>query len=246
MRSLLAVLWLLVPVGLIAFHYGPGQAKLARDRAARQLSIARSAEAREDWKAANAAYGQALLDLPAGDTDARLRTRLAQAKTRMYLGEMPEASEDVEGILQDALDQSPNNRELQNELRSTAGSMHYYLAWLMRLEGADKDEWTEQTEAARQDFRLLAEDAQSRGDSSAKAHQENLEATIRLARMDLSELKGLPLPKQCNGNCNCSGKCRKQKESRTKIPKKGGDARQQISKDKSSSAGMNDRPGGGS
>ena len=55
----------------------------------------------------------------------------------------------------------------------------------------------------------------------AVGHEQNLEATIRLARMDLSELKGLPLPKECNGNGNCAGKCRKQKESRTKIPKKG-------------------------
>ena len=69
-------------------------------------------------------------------------------------------------------------------------------------------------------------------------------STIRLARMDLSELKGLPLPKECNGNCNCSGKCRKQKESRTKVAKKPGDARQEIQKDKG--AGKNDRPEGGS
>src|SRR3954465_2606821 len=104
MRKLFSVLWLLIPVGLIAYHYGPGQEKLARDRAAKQISVARAAEAREDWRAAHAAYAQALIELPENDTDARLQTRLAQAKTRVYFGELPEAMEDVESILKDALE----------------------------------------------------------------------------------------------------------------------------------------------
>jgi len=246
MRKLLAVLWLLVPVGLIAYHYGPGQLKLQRDRAARQVSLAREAEGRDDWKGAYEAYAKALHDLPDVDKDARLMTRLAQAKTRMYFGELPEAMEDVESLLGDATADT-TNRALQDQIRSTAGSMHYYTAWAMRLEGAETAEWTEQTEAARQHFRMLSENAIERGDAKAAGeHEKNLEATIRLARMDLSELKGLPLPKECNGNCNCAGKCRKQKESRSKVPKKGKDARQDIAKDKAAGAGANDRPEGGS
>ena len=246
MRKLLAVLWLLVPVGLIAYHYGPGQDKLARDRAARQISLARAAEASENYRAAYDAYAKALQDIPETDQETRLLTRLAQAKTRMYLGELPEAMEDAEQILLDAIDADAPIK-LVDQVRSTAGSMHYYVAWLMRLEGAETAEWTEQTEMARQHFRLLAEESPVRDAVATPGHQANLEATVRLARMDLSELKGLPLPKECNGNGNCSGKCRKQKESRTKVPKKGnGDARQEISKDKAAGAGANDRPDGGS
>src|SRR5688500_17743859 len=246
MRKLLAVLWLLVPVALIAYHYGPGQLKLQRDRAARQLSLARQAEAREDFKAAFDAYGRALHELPDVDKDARLLTRLSQAKTRMYFGELPEAMEDVENLLADATTDT-SNRAIHDQIRSTAGSMHYYVAWNMRLEGAETAEWTEQTEAARQHFRMLSEGSIERGDAKAAVgHEQNLEATIRLARMDLSELKGLPIPKECQGNGNCAGKCRKQKESRTKVPKKGNDARQEISKDKAAGAGANDRPDGGS
>jgi hypothetical protein len=219
---------------------------LSRDRAAKQIALAKAAEARDQWKLAEACYRQALQDLPTQDVDVRLAARLAHAKTRMYLGELPEAMADVESLLQDALRDS-DDLKLQNQIRTTAGSMHYWVAWLMRLEGAEKDEWTEQTECARQYFRMLAEDAVAGGDSSnADSHQKNLEATIRLARMDLSELKGLPLPKECDGNCNCSGKCRSQKESRSKVAKKPSDARQQISEDKDKGAGMNDRPPGGS
>lgn len=246
MRSLLTVAWLVIPVALLAYHYGPGQEKLARDRAARELKVAEAAEAKDDWKAAHAAYGRALQNLPEKDSEARLKARLAQSKTRMYFGELPEAAEEVDALLADA-HKDAASQALKDEIRSTAGSMRYYLGWLMRLEGAETEEWTEQTEAARQEFRLLAEQSQARGDAgAAKGHQENLEASIRLARMDISELKGLPLPKQCQGNGDCAGKCRKQKESRSKVGKKPGDARQQITEDKSKGAGKNDRPEGGS
>jgi hypothetical protein len=67
----------------------------------------------------------------------------------------------------------------------------------MRLEGLGRDEWEPEAEAARQTYKLLAEDAARRGDPAAAArHREDLEASVRLARMDLSELQGLPLPSQ--------------------------------------------------
>jgi hypothetical protein len=69
----------------------------------------------------------------------------------------------------------------------------------MRLEGASTDEWTVEVENARQHFRLLAEENLPHGKEAARPYQENLEATVRLARMDLSELQGLPLPKFCEG-----------------------------------------------
>ena len=63
------------------------------------------------------------------------------------------------------------------------------------------------TEAARQTWRLLAEQAEERGDDAARdRHARDLEAVVRLARMDPEELQGLPIPSQCNG-CR-SGTCR--------------------------------------
>ena len=47
--------------------------------------------------------------------------------------------------------------------------------------------------------------------------RENLESAIRLARMDLTELQGLPLPKQCKG-C-CSGKCKSKGPAKKSPPK---------------------------
>ena len=243
MRKLLAVLWLLVPVGLIAFHYGPGQQRVDRDRSAAKVAAARAAEAKEDWRGAMNAYAEAISALPPGDAEPRFKLRLAHAKARMRAGELPEAAVDVEGLLEDAT-AANMPADLVKEVRATVGTMHYYLAWLMRLEGADAEEWTLETEQARQHFRLLAEETKAAGDVKAEDHQKNLEAVIRLARMDLSELKSLPLPKDCQGNGDCCGKCRKQREGRIKVAKKPGDARQQVSEDKKKAAGQNNRPEG--
>ena len=46
----------------------------------------------------------------------------------------------------------------------------------------------------RQTYKLLAQE--ERDDAKKLALQEDLESSIRLARMDLSELQGLPLPSQ--------------------------------------------------
>lgn len=245
MRKFLSALWLLVPVAIISWHYGPGQDSLSRDQAARFISNARLAETSKDWKSARDYYRQAMDALPAGDTDVRLAVQLSAAKTRMYLGELPEGMEQVDALLDEAL-QTSANKALQDEIRATSGLMHYYVAWLMRLEGAETEEWTEQTEIARQQYRLLAEQAAAQKDSAADSYQKNLEAVVRLSRMDLSELKALPLPSECQGNGNCSGKCRSQKQSKMKSPPKPNDARQAISEQKAAGAGQNDRPGGGS
>ena len=66
--------------------------------------------------------------------------------------------------------------------------------------------------------------------------------------MDLSELKALPLPKQCKNCSNCSSKCRKQRESACKNPgtNKSEDAREKIAKEKQQGAGKSSREGTGS
>ncbi|MFM1770569.1 MAG: hypothetical protein RJA22_3098 [Verrucomicrobiota bacterium] len=242
-KKLLTAAWLLLPVVLLAYHYGPGQRGLSRDEAARAVAAARQAEATESWTEAALAYGDALAALPAGDTVQRVRLRLAQANARLMSGELPEAKADLEGLLADA--QKENlGPALVAEVRSSLASAQYYAGWLMRLEGAATEEWMVETEGARQHFRLLAEQAPG----AATEHQKNLEAVIRLQRMDLSELQGLPLPKQCKNCSNCSSKCRQQRASACKNPgeSKSEDAREKIAKEKQSGAGKSSRTGTGS
>lgn len=215
-KRLLLALWCLVPVVVLAFHYGPGQRNLKRDRADQQVAAAKAAETAGQWGAAVSAYGAALGLLPEGDREARWRLQLARAKARVHTGELPEAMIEMEGLLAD-LPKAGADRALVDEVRAEAATAQYYAGWLMRLEGAAAAEWTPETEQARQNFRLLAEEAAARGDTAqAGVHEKNLEAVIRLARMDLTELQGLPLPKQCQGCKNCSQKCRSQRESQAK------------------------------
>lgn len=235
-RRFLLSLWLLVPVVLVAWHYGPGQRGLARDQAAERLAVARVCEAGEDWSGALDAYDAVLRSLPATDTAARLRVQLARAKVRIPLGDLPEALEDLEALLPEAA--KSDSPELARETRANLATARYYAAWLMRLELAPTEEWMAQAEGARQHFRLLAEEATGSNPQLALDHQKNLEAVVRLERMDLSELESLPLPKKCSGCKNCSQKCRGQKESRNPQPQeKPKDAR---------GAGVGQRPPGGS
>ena len=64
----------------------------------------------------------------------------------------------------------------------------------MRLEGVSRAEWEPEIEAARQHYALLENGAGSVADKGR--YQYDLASAIRLARMDLTELQGLPLPSQ--------------------------------------------------
>ena len=237
-KSILLCCWLLTPVALLAFHYGPGQLWTARDDAARHIAQAAQMELSENWAGAMAAYGEALTKLPAADQAERWKVRIAHAKARMHSGELVEAIGDLDGLLTEMQKNSASATLIEN-VRAELGTAEYYAAWLMRLEGASTEEWTVEVENARQQFRLLAEEKLKTSPAAAKGYQENLEATIRLARMDMSELQAMPLPKFCQGCKNVSQKCRSQCESKAKKPaeKQSKDAR---------GAGTGKRPGGGS
>ena len=49
--------------------------------------------------------------------------------------------------------------EFTADLRRTTAHAQYYMTWLMRLEGLGAEVWEPEAEAARQTYRLLAEDA---------------------------------------------------------------------------------------
>ena len=103
----------------------------------------------------------------------------------------------------------------------------------MRLEGASSEEWRSESTRARQQFRYLGETVTQ--PSLKRTSIDNLEAVVRLEQMDLSELKGLPLPKKCENCSNCSQKKREQRMSKSN-GKKPSDARDQIKKEAASSA----------
>src|SRR5206468_7919014 len=95
-KKLLMTLWLLVPIFVLAFHYGPGQKGLIRDRAAEKIKAAMKAEKEEDWSGAVAAYDEALSILPGDQKELRFKLQCAHANARMFSGQLPEAINELE------------------------------------------------------------------------------------------------------------------------------------------------------
>ncbi len=211
MRKLLLILWLLMPVGAAAYHLGPGQDALRLDAAAVLIAEAEEHVARAEaltasegelaatgaWAEAEAAYEEALALLPEELVTTRRGVRLERAKCRMLVTELPEANADLTDLVEEVASDPGADPTTLREARRALASSEYYMTWLMRLEGLGRDEWEPRIESARQLYKLLAEEAAERGDGDAvERGQEDLESAIRLARMDLTELQGLPLPGQ--------------------------------------------------
>jgi hypothetical protein len=196
MKRWLLLLWLLVPLPVVVWHYGGGQQWLARDRAHARIRQAEAAEARRDWNEAERMFREAAAEV--GPADPRLRTRLdlAQVRMRYRLGGAVEAIDGIDRLIADRrFAEQPE--ELQREARELAGRIHYHAAWVMRLEGAQRDLWMEEAELARQNYRLLTEQSLAVSRTNhAELQQTNLETAVRLQRMSLTELMGRPLPEE--------------------------------------------------
>lgn len=208
MRGALLCLWLLVPAGMAAYHYGPGQEQMLLDDAAADLKRAEAKAAANQWSEACDAYDAALATIPHREIDAARRVRLERAKAQMLASQLPEAYDELVALSDDLATDKQAPRDLVGEARAAMASAQYYMTWLMRLEGRSRDDWEPVIEASRQNYRLLAEDAERSGNAkTGEAYSEDLEAAIRLARMNLADLQALPLPSQCkkcnSGNCRC-------------------------------------------
>lgn len=237
-RKLWAGLWLLALVPLLGLHFGLGQTAQASDRVATHISAAHDAQGDGQWADAVKHWRDAQLDSN-GDADETLRLALSAEMARVRSGELPEATEATAALLDEAVEKGASD-ETQRDIRAKLGAMHYWMAWLMRLEGASAEEWEPVSEQARQHFRILAET------DDADTHAKNLESVIRLQRMDLSELQGLPIPKECRGNKNCSSRCKSQREGRCNNPGNSPkDGREKVQEQKKKGAGVYNGSGTG-
>jgi len=196
-RILVLTGWLLLAVGGVTYHLsaGPRQEKL--DAVARLIKEAEAAAADQDYVNAVDRYDEALKLLPEDRKAEARKVRLEKAKAQMLAKQLPEAHADLKALVDELATDPDADPKLLAEARSAMANANYYMTWLMRLEGLGQDVWEPEVEAARQTYKLLAEQAEASGDAAAaKKHKEDLEAAIRLARMDLSELQGMPLPSQ--------------------------------------------------
>ncbi len=122
---------------------------------------------------------------------------LEKAKAQMMAKQLPEARGALEQLFQEVVSDPSAKPEFVADVESTLANAQYYMTWLMRLEGLSKEEWLPEIEASRQHYVQLYRHAEDSGNQLAMTrNQEDLEAAVRLARMDLNELQSLPLPSQ--------------------------------------------------
>ena len=194
MKALLITLWCLLPIGLAAFHFGPGQDLLKFDDTEEQLAQAREAVANEEWGEAVETYQDALAKLPRQEKQLAYQIRLETAKAMMLNKQLPTARQDLAKLVTDLDNDEAAPQKLRDAARSALANARYYMTYLMKLEGLPDTAWEPEIEAARQEYKLLATSAAN--SELAKRSADDLESAIRLARMDPAELYGLPIPSQ--------------------------------------------------
>ena len=196
MRNLLLVAWLALPLGAWAYHEGPGQDRTALDAMDAVITAAHDAAQAGKWKVAVREYEAALAKQPK-NPDALSKTTVQRLqvelnKARMQASKLPEAREELEALVEQMQAEAGTDPVVLADARQALARSQFYMTWLMRLEGLDRETWEPEIEAARQNWRLLAE--QAKDDKVAVQHRTDLEAAIKLERMEIEDLQGLPLP----------------------------------------------------
>lgn len=186
LKRWLIAIWLLVPVGLVSYHFGPGQRELAWREAAALRAAAEKHERNQHWEQAIAAYGQAVSAVPttgddaSGATLARDQLRLAQLKAAFQLGKLDDTLTDTRQFVEHIEATHGPDSQLAFDARDFLGRVHYQAMIALRLESAEKEVWMKQWELSRQNFRFLAEHS---GAQRNQLDRQNLEVVIKSANL---------------------------------------------------------------
>lgn len=218
MKKYLVLLWMLLPVPVLVFHYAEGRELLELDAAHDHVRLGESAERAGDMVAAEKHYREAVARVPADRADLRLRIGLSVIRTSARTGGVVAALDDAEKMLSDeAFATMPAT--FRDEARETLSRIHYHAAWVMRLEGANRELWMESAEQARQGYRALVENGlEGAAAPRVRAAKEDLESAVTLQRLSYGALIARPLPEEgkCMGNCNLSEKMNERRKRRGK------------------------------
>lgn len=193
MRKLLLFGWLmLLPIGGV-YHLMAGPSHREVDAIGDTLAQARELVKQDKWPESLPKYQEALEQIPTDMELEQQRVRLEYAQAKMNAAKLPEAHAELKTLLDELLEDKQRDSSLERSVRESLANSQFYMTWLMRLEGLPAEKWEPEIESARQNYRMLAETAVGH---DTERQKENVEAAIRLARLDLGDLQGLPLPNQ--------------------------------------------------
>jgi hypothetical protein len=180
----LVVVWLLVPVALVSYHFGPGQDVLAWREASSLRDEARTAEQAGNWELAAAKYDAALAVVPTADaaaaTLARDQLRLARLAAAFQLGNLDETLSELRQFVGYVEGEHGAESAVAMDARDLLGRVHYQAMIALRLESAEEQAWMKHWELARQNFRHLAEHSSLRRND---LDRKNLEVVIKSANL---------------------------------------------------------------
>lgn len=186
MKKWFVLIWLLVPVALLSYHFGPGQEALAWREAQTHLAEARQLEHDGRWEQAVTAYQQTLGALPAhpqpakDEAQARDQLRLSQIRARFQLGYLAESIAELRLLAEDVERTHGADSPLTFDVRDLLGRVHFQAMVALRLESAEEEVWKRHWELSRQNFRYLAEHTRGRRNH---LDRQNLEAVIKSANL---------------------------------------------------------------
>ncbi|MFT5526273.1 MAG: tetratricopeptide (TPR) repeat protein [Pirellulaceae bacterium] len=187
MKKWFVLAWLLIPIALLSYHFGPGQDALAFRQAQAHLTTARKLEAAGHYEEAIEAYAEALVTLPAADEPsaqlqstklaaARDQLRLAQIRGHFQLGRLAETIDSLNILIADVESEHGPQSPLAYDVRDFLGRVHFQAMVALRLEAAEKDVWRRHWELSRQNFRFLAEHTDG---NRNHLDRQNLEVVIK-------------------------------------------------------------------
>jgi hypothetical protein len=182
-KKTIVILWLLIPVALVSYHYGPGRRVLAWHDAAELRQEARTAEAAGNWELAATKFNEAAAAVPGDDAEARLardQLRLAQIGAAFQLGKLGDTLTDLRQFVEHVETNHGADSELAFDARDLLGRVHYQAMIALRLESAEEQAWMKHWELSRQNFRFLAEHSSTRRNDSDR---KNLEVVIKSASL---------------------------------------------------------------
>ena len=182
MKKWLVLGWLMIPVVLMSYHFGPGQDALAFRQAQEHLATAQQLEAAGHYEEAIDAYAETLVTLPMTDepdvdvATARDQLRLAQIRGHFQLGRLAETIASLNVLIANVEREHGARSPLAYDVRDFLGRVHFQAMVALRLESAEKDVWRRHWEMSRQNFRFLAENTT---DDRNLLDRQNLEVVIK-------------------------------------------------------------------
>ena len=101
MRGILLGGWLLVPVLMGAYHYGPGQRRMELDQTQDALSAARKSVQAKHYDVAVKQFSEALAAIPSDQVAEARRIRLERAKAQLLEPDLTSAYNELTALLRD-------------------------------------------------------------------------------------------------------------------------------------------------